>query len=190
MTLSCAVPLAKQSVTARQAAEALGLQVDRHGRCACPIHGGHDRNCKLYDGERGYYCFVCHSAGSVIDLVMNVLGTDMTEALRWLDSTFRLGLEIGEPTDRRKAGAVRKAVARKRELRMRQEEHRRELNRIKLDAVTLGMEIDRVIEAERPRRYSDGFSDAFCAALSAREQLREVEKDIDVEIAIAEERNR
>ena len=186
--LSYAVPLAKQAVSARQAADALGLQADRHGRCQCPIHGGKDRNCKLFDGDKGYYCFVCHAGGDVIDLVSHVLNCSLRDAVAWLDSTFRLGLDLGGPSDRRKAAAARRAVAWKREERLRQEEHRRELHRIQLDALSLDMEIDRAIDALRPRRYSEGFSDAFCAVLTARSELHRLMDEIAVMISMAEEK--
>ena len=44
----------KQAVTTKQAAEAYGLEVDRHGMALCPFHGDHHPSLKL---DERYYCF-------------------------------------------------------------------------------------------------------------------------------------
>ena len=55
--------LIRSSVSAYEAGKALGLNPDRYGRCACPVHHGVDRNCKLWKDEGGFYCYVCHASG-------------------------------------------------------------------------------------------------------------------------------
>lgn len=86
----------RETVPAREVAKALGLEMDRHGRCACPFHHGSDRNMKIYEGNRGYYCFVCHKGGDCISLVTGVL-TDCSyaDAVWWINDTFGLGLFRG-----------------------------------------------------------------------------------------------
>lgn len=82
----------RNSVSAVEVARALGLNVDRHGRCSCPFHNGQDRNMKLYDGNRGYYCFVCHAAGDCISLVKGVVPEcSYVDAMWWINDQFRLG---------------------------------------------------------------------------------------------------
>ena len=44
--LTIAAQTIKDSVSALEAGEAMGLEV-RHGRCQCPLHGGQDFNCVL-----------------------------------------------------------------------------------------------------------------------------------------------
>ena len=87
----CAV--VRNSVPTMDVARALGLNVDRHGRCSCPFHHGQDRNMKVYDGTRGYYCFVCHKGGDCISLVTGVAPElSYTEAMWWINDRFNLGL--------------------------------------------------------------------------------------------------
>ena len=86
----------REEVPALEAARMLGLDVDGHGRCACPFHHGQDRNMRIYPGDRGCYCFVCHASGGTIDLVKQVNGCGFMDAVRWIDDTFRLGLDLDE----------------------------------------------------------------------------------------------
>ena len=82
----------RESVSAVEVGKALGLNVDRHGRCSCPFHQGKDRNMKLFDGNRGYYCFVCHKGGDCISLVQGVAPEcSYLDAMWWVNDYFQLG---------------------------------------------------------------------------------------------------
>jgi len=91
----------RQSVSALEAGKALGLNPNKSGRCSCPAHHGKDRNCVLDAGERGYYCHVCHDGGDVIKLVQTVNQCGFKEAVAWLNSTFRLGLNLDKPVGKK-----------------------------------------------------------------------------------------
>lgn len=73
---------AKQAVSAEEAARMYGLNPDRHGRILCPFHNDHDPSMKVYPEDRGYYCFSCHAAGSVIDLVMQLFDLPPVDAAK------------------------------------------------------------------------------------------------------------
>lgn len=93
------------TVSAIDVGKALGLHVNQHGRCQCPFHNGHDENMKLYPGDRGYYCFVCHAGGDCISLAKQLLQNDTSynEAARWIDNAFALNLfENVRPTFRQR----------------------------------------------------------------------------------------
>ena len=107
MDTSYIADVIRQSVSAIDAAEAMGIRMDMHHRCPCPFHGGTHNNLKLYEGDRGYYCFVCHEWGSVIDLVMKVQDCKFMDAARWLNETFRLGLDTDEKSTRNR---LRRAI--------------------------------------------------------------------------------
>lgn len=84
----------RNSVSAIDVAKALGLNIDRHGRCSCPFHHGTDRNMKCYEGNRGYYCFVCHKGGDCISLVQGVVpNISYTDAMWWVNDQFQLGYQ-------------------------------------------------------------------------------------------------
>lgn len=86
----------RSSVSTIEAGKALGLKVNQQNRCPCPFHNGVDSNCRLYAGDRGFYCFVCSKSGGTIDLVRQVNGCGFMDAVRWIDDTFRLGLDLDE----------------------------------------------------------------------------------------------
>ena len=93
----------RETVSAIDVGRTLGLQIDRNGRCSCPFHNGKDRNMRVYPGNRGFYCFVCHQSGDCIALAKGLLSNDCTyhEAARWIDSTFSLNLfETQQPSVR------------------------------------------------------------------------------------------
>ena len=82
----------RNSVSALEVGRALGLNLDRHGRCSCPFHHGESRNLKLYDGNRGFYCFVCHRSGDCISLVQGVVPEcSYIDAMWWVNDRFGLG---------------------------------------------------------------------------------------------------
>ena len=94
--LKYAAEVIRQMVPCIEAGHAMGIETDNQGRCACPFHGGTHKNMKLYGGSRGYYCFVCHETGSVIDLVMKYQNVRFPEAVSWLNDAFGLRMDLGE----------------------------------------------------------------------------------------------
>lgn len=104
----------RESVSAIDVAQALGLRVDMHHRCPCPFHGGEHNNLRLYDGSRGYYCFVCHAWGSCIDLVKEVNGCGFMDAARWINDTFGLGLNLDERSMRNRTRKAQRVAGRMR----------------------------------------------------------------------------
>ena len=100
----------RNSVSALEVARALGLNLDRHGRCSCPFHHGADRNMKCWDGNRGYYCFVCHKGGDCISLVQGVVPEcSYLDAMWWVNDRFGLGFrrEYEKPSIRQRARRAR-----------------------------------------------------------------------------------
>lgn len=88
----------KQRLTAREVFERYGFRVNRAGFCRCPFHsGGNERtgSLKVYDGQRGFTCFACGEAGSVIDFVMQYFNLAFKDACKKIDEDFSLGLNIG-----------------------------------------------------------------------------------------------
>lgn len=83
----------KQSVTTKQAAEAYGLEVDKHGMAICPFHEDHHPSLKL---DRRYYCFGCHATGDVIDFTARLFGISQRSAALKLAQDF--GIDPRPPT--------------------------------------------------------------------------------------------
>jgi hypothetical protein len=87
----------RSSVTMRQVAEAYGYQISRTGFIHCPFHP-HDKHpsMKIYDGNRGYHCFVCHAGGDVIDFVKRHDGLEFEAAVRHLAELFGIAISDGK----------------------------------------------------------------------------------------------
>ena len=84
----------KQSVTARQAAKAYGLEVDVHGMALCPFHDDHHPSLKL---DQRFYCFGCGASGDVIDFAARLFGITLKEAAQKLAKDF--GIMPRPPTE-------------------------------------------------------------------------------------------
>ncbi len=78
----------KAAVTARQAAERYGLNVNRAGMACCPFHDDRNPSMKLDDR---FYCFGCGATGDVVDLVARLLALTPKEAALQLASDFGIG---------------------------------------------------------------------------------------------------
>ena len=83
----------KNSVSIIEAAEFYGLHVDRHKKALCPFHS--DSNPSLSFKDNYFKCFTCNAGGDVITLVTKLLNITPLEAVKKLNSDFRLNLDIG-----------------------------------------------------------------------------------------------
>lgn len=83
----------KQAVTTKQAAEAYGLEVDKHGMAICPFHEDHHPSLKL---DERYFCFGCHATGDVIDFTARLFGISQKSAALKLAQDF--GIDPRPPT--------------------------------------------------------------------------------------------
>lgn len=100
-----------------------GFNIQRGNFICCPFHNEKTPSLKLYDGNRGFYCFGCGEHGSVIDFVMRYFGLDFQSAISKLNDDFCLGLPIGQRIDRRKQIEMgRIAFERKRKAEQQQKE--------------------------------------------------------------------
>lgn len=82
------IDLVRSSATMRAVAEAYGCHVDRKGFAPCPFHQDTNPSMKIYDGDRGYYCFVCHAGGDIFDFVMRHDSVNFGDAVRKVAGMF------------------------------------------------------------------------------------------------------
>lgn len=163
----------KRDVSALEAGRALGLRINRQGRCACPIHNGRDANMKLYGDERGYKCFVCGAHGDVIDLTRAVCGYTFWQAVEWLNSAFHLGLPIDRELDEdAKLAAKTTVIIRKLEKETERITERAEYDLYTLAAKTVG-DLEEDARRYRPTDPDAEWDERFCAALRALPEARE-----------------
>lgn len=80
----------KQNVTARQAAELYGIEVDCHGMCCCPFHNDRRPSAKI---DTRFHCFGCGDDFSVIDFTAKLFGLQPVEACKKLAADFNIPIE-------------------------------------------------------------------------------------------------
>ena len=102
-----------RGVSCVEAGKAMGIHTDAKGRCKCPFHGGEHNNLKLYGEGRGYYCFVCHEHGTVIDLVMKYKGMKFLDAISWMNDMFGLGIDLDQKSYRNRCKKAEQYMKRK-----------------------------------------------------------------------------
>ena len=102
----------KSSVTMKQIASMYGYQVNRAGFMRCPFHNDNSPSLKVYDGSRGFNCFVCHTGGDIIEFVMRHDNLRFEPAVRLIAEHFGIPIADGKHTlseDERKRFMKRKA---------------------------------------------------------------------------------
>lgn len=172
----------KHSVTAKEAALALGLTVDSHGRCSCLWHADKHPSLKLYEGERGCYCFSCHNGGSVIDMVQQANAMTFWQAVEWLNSAFHLGLLLDRPMDKNAA----EAAIRAKERAQAEREQKQAIDRMEYDLYALfgrlldGLEEDK--ERYRPKRAYEPWDEWFVTAIRLIPEAKELAEELAVRV--------
>lgn len=163
-----------KNISAIEAGRALGLEINHSNRCKCPLHGGKDYNMRLYDGDRGYHCFVCHEHGDVIALVQKMNNSTFTEAIQWLSDAFHLGVDTHTTVDEK----TRQRASRQRRIRQELNERRKETDRRVYDTflniADFVRTVERTIEDNAPKSQDDEWSETFCAALRVRAETNEL----------------
>ena len=172
----------KESVSAVQVAEMLGLNPDKAGHCRCLWHTDKHPSMKLYDGDRGCYCFSCHNGGSVIDMVQQANSCSFWEAVEWLNSAFHLGLPLDRPMDKNAADAAKKAKERKQTER----EQKQAIERMEFDLYVLcgrlleSLEEDK--ERYRPRRANEEWDRRFVNAIQMIPEVEETAEELAIRV--------
>ena len=95
----------KKTVSAREAAEAYGIRVNRSGMARCPFHDDRAPSMKL---DSRYHCFGCGADGDVIDLTALLFGLNAREAAEKLADDFGISYKKWKPPRREQRQQVRK----------------------------------------------------------------------------------
>ena len=72
----------REAVTMREALAHYGITMERGGFAPCPFHNDRHPSMKVYPGDRGYYCFVCHEGGDVLHFIQKMENSSFGEAVR------------------------------------------------------------------------------------------------------------
>jgi DNA primase len=94
----------KNRIPMRDVAEMYGITVGRNGLARCPFHDEKTASMKIYDGNRGFYCFGCGTGGDVVKFTALLFNLTNADAAKKLISDFALET-IGE----RNQAAIKRA---------------------------------------------------------------------------------
>ena len=145
----------KTSISMIQVANAYGYEVNRQGMIRCPFHVDAHPSMKVYDGDKGWHCFVCNKGGDVIDFVREHDNLDFEPAVRRLAGMFGIAISDGKSE---LSQADRERMERRRK-RREAAKMRREANEKRLVEISSLMATLRDMQA----RY-EPLSDLWCAA--------------------------
>lgn len=163
----------RESVSARQMGERMGLKPDKKGFAICPFHAEKTGSMRLYDGNRGYHCFGCGANGSVIDLVMKYYNLSLMQAICRIDADFGLCLTLQGDASPGEMEKARKA----RESAIQEKERREKAHREALEALWAAMDevtrLESIIEEKRPQGPHEPWNDEYIQALRKITEARE-----------------
>lgn len=72
----------RETVSMRDVLDHYGIRVDRGGFAPCPFHHDRHPSMKIYPGDRGFFCFVCHEGGDVLRFIRRMEGGSFGDAVR------------------------------------------------------------------------------------------------------------
>ena len=87
----------KARVSCLDAARRYGFEPNRSGFLCCPLHGERRPSMKVYDGDRGFYCYGCGQGGDAVTFISKLFALDSLGAVRRLNEDFHLGLSLDRP---------------------------------------------------------------------------------------------
>lgn len=173
MTLFDAI---KESVTARDAAEAYNLHFGHGRRARCPWHEDSNPDLAFYDNGT-CYCHACHNGGDAIALTAQIFGLSMKSAARKLNDDFRLGLDIDRPLSSAERRRIEKRRRQRDQAREKDQKKRHEwdlLCRVKHEA---DRQIEEIVSAADPSDWEKVWDNPdFVKALSYKARA---ENDLD-----------
>lgn len=164
----------RDRVSALDVGRDYGLNPGRDGRCRCIFCSGNRTDTlRLYPGNRGSYCFRCHTGADVIRIVMEVTGQNFPQAVRDLNDRYGLGLPLDKPDPERTRKAREAAEQRRQE---EEEKKQREMRLLTAlwDASDEVWELEQVIKCYAPQRPGEPFTDVYVEALRRIDAARDV----------------
>lgn len=155
----------KQRVSMVDMLQQYGIEMDRANFCKCPFHQEKSASFKAYAGDRGYYCYGCHTSGSVIDFVMQYFGLQYGDSINKINTDFSLGLPIGERISLRQRREMERRQMERQEERDREQRERERLEGEYWSAFDVWKRYDTNKREYAPRSPSEDFHPLFVDAV-------------------------
>ena len=164
MTVTDYAEAIKSSVTMRDVAARYGLIVNRMHKAICPFHNDTKPSMHIYDGKRGYYCFVCNRGGDVIDFVSKLFNLDFLKSCEKLNDDFDLHLPIKEELSQAERLEAERLAEQKKLEQKRREMRQKQLLTAYHAAFDRWKVLDDWMREKAPRTPLDGFSEEYVFA--------------------------
>lgn len=164
----------KDSVKMPEIVRLYGFNLNNKGFICCPFHGEKTPSMKIYDGNRGYFCFGCGEHGDQISFVQRVFDLTFQDALKKLNDDFGLGLPIGKSIERENRIELEK---RANERRKKIEEYQKKgelLRNAYWSAFDEWLRLDRQMRGNRPKYYWEELKPCFVEAITKIDYARYV----------------
>lgn len=174
----------KARVSCKELMESNGIKVNRHGFCVCPFHGDKDASLKIYGGGRGWVCYGCHKGGDVINLARLLYNVGFKDAVRRLNSDFKLGLDVDGVAPKKDRLEWLKKKTRQQATERRAQKKAEQEEAEYWWWFERWLFIDGMVAENEPDRDSE-WSPAFCGFLKLRAQAYDVLRDLEMRRVIA-----
>lgn len=112
----------KNKISMKELLSYYGIEINKRGFIKCPFHQEKTASVKIYDGDKGFYCFGCGAGGDVIDFVQQYFNLNFKQALVKINQDFNLGLPINDEISQSKKIEIEKrAYKRKQQIKKQKE---------------------------------------------------------------------
>lgn len=156
------IEMVKDSITMRDVCSRYGIKVTRSGFARCPFHSDKSPSMKVYDGRRGWNCFVCQDGGDIIAFVRKMDNLGFEPAVRHLAEMFGVPISDG---NRELTAAEKQRIAKQRQQR---EKAEAEKQKRKARMQTLS---ETIKAYETFLDLAEPMSDLFCRFLNRKTAL-------------------
>ena len=161
----------RESVSALQVGTDYGLNPGRGGRCQCIFcSGARDDTLKLYDRNRGFYCYRCHRSGDVIALYMQITGAGFRKAVEDLNGEYGLNLPLKD-ADREVMRKARELAEKRKQERAEKEQRDMQLLETLWDVSDAVQILEEYKEKLTPETRDEPWKQRFVVALRYLPQL-------------------
>ena len=179
----------KQTLDTKYVFEFYGLKPNNKGFVCCFEHAEKTPSMKVYNGDRGYFCFGCNASGDIIDFVKKYFNLTFMQAIEKLNVDFSLGLPINrQTTAREREKMALQAFERKRQIKSREEEKKR-LETEYWAAYDEWLRLDNILRERKPKNPAFATPE-YIQALTEIENAKQRFAVAESELYEYEQRNR
>ena len=172
----------KELIDCKQFADSVGLKVNRSGFAVCPFHKDNDASLKIYNGNRGWYCFGCNQGGDVISFASLYYGIGFKETLQRLNYDFDLGLEL-ESTNQERDAIAAIQMAKRKAARQKAEADKARLEAEYWRALDRYMSAAKIVKELAPKNADDDACDMFVDAVTHLDEYRDALEEAEARLS-------